>query len=130
MKVPHRITGAITRDVIDRAIEILGADVTIAHMRILQEVGRAHADGELIGVTEISKRLGLSMSSASRLIAQVGDFEPGGKGFITQIKHPDDRRRVVLKATEKGMQARFRHLDGVGETIEEHLDELCALRDD
>ncbi len=124
MKVPNDICGQIVRTVIDGAIDTLDANVTLVHLRALQEVARGYFCGELIGVTEIAKNLSIPMSTASRLLAQLGDFEPGGMGFITQISHPKDRRRVVLALTELGIRKRKQHLGYISKTISPLITEL------
>ena len=124
MKVPDDICGQIVRTVIDGAIDTLDANVTLVHLRALQEVARGYFCGELIGVTEIAKNLGIPMSTASRLLAQLGDFEPGGMGFITQVSHPKDRRRVVLGLTDLGLKKRKQHLSYISKTISPLTTEL------
>ena len=124
MKVPNDICGQIVRTVIDGAIDTLDANVTLVHLRALQEVARGYFCGELIGVTEIAKNLGIPMSTASRLLAQLGDFEPGGMGFITQVSHPKDRRRVVLGLTDLGLKKRKQHLSYISKTISPLITEL------
>ncbi len=124
MKVPNDICGQIVRTVIDGAIDTLDANVTLVHLRALQEVARGYFCGELIGVTEIAKNLSIPMSTASRLLAQLGDFEPGGMGFITQISHPKDRRRVVLGLTDLGLKKRKQHLSYISKTISPLITEL------
>ena len=116
----------MVRAVIDGAIETLDSSVTLMHLRALQEVARGHFSGEMIGVTEVAKSLNVPMSTASRLLAQLGDFEPGGFGFITQIKHPADRRRVVLVPTELGIKRRKQHLNYISKTISPLIAELDA----
>ena len=124
MKVPNDICGQIVRTVIDGAIDTLDANVSLVHLRALQEVARGYFCGELIGVTEIAKNLSIPMSTASRLLAQLGDFEPGGMGFITQISHPKDRRRVVLGLTDLGLKKRKQHLSYISKTISPLITEL------
>ncbi len=124
MKVPNDICGQIVRTVIDGAIDTLDANVTLVHLRALQEVARGYFCGELIGVTEIAKNLSIPMSTASRLLAQLGDFEPGGMGFITQISHPKDRRRVVLGLTDLGLMKRKQHLSYISKKISPLITEL------
>jgi DNA-binding MarR family transcriptional regulator len=94
------------------------------HLRALQEVARGYFCGELIGVTEVAKNLNIPMSTASRLLAQLGDFEPGGMGFITQVSHPKDRRRVVLGLTDLGLKKRKQHLSYISKTISPLITEL------
>lgn len=117
MRIPVEICSQIARTVIDGVIETIGADITLADLRLLQEVARGHVLGEQLGVTEVAANLNLPMSTASRMIAQLGDFEPGGKGYITQTNHPKDRRRVVLMVTQKGLDARQQHLEYVSRII-------------
>lgn len=117
MKIPPEICSQVARAVIEGVIDTIGADVTFADLRLLQEVARAHVNGEQIGVTEIANKLGVPMSTASRMIAHLSDFEPGGKGYITQTSHPEDRRRVVLKPTEKGIAARQKHLEHISSVL-------------
>ena len=117
MNLPNEICGPIVRAVIDGAIDTLDTSVTLVHLRALQEVARGYLSGELIGVTEVAKNLGIPMSTASRLLAQLGDFEPDGMGFITQVRHPKDRRRVVLALTELGLRKRKQHLSYISKTI-------------
>ncbi len=124
MKVPNDICGQIVRTVIDGAIDTLDANVTLVHLRALQEVARGYFCGELIGVTEVAKNLSIPMSTASRLLAQLGDFEPGGMGFITQVSHPKDRRRVVLGLTDLGLKKRKQHLSYISKTISPLITEL------
>ncbi len=124
MKVPNDICGQIVRTVIDGAIDTLDANVTLVHLRALQEVARGYFCGELIGVTEVAKNLNIPMSTASRLLAQLGDFEPGGMGFITQVSHPKDRRRVVLGLTDLGLKKRKQHLSYISKTISPLITEL------
>ncbi len=124
MKVPNDICGQIVRTVIDGAIDTLDANVTLVHLRALQEVARGYFCGELIGVTEIAKNLSIPMSTASRLLAQLGDFEPGGMGFITQVSHPKDRRRVVLGLTDLGLMKRKQHLSYISKKISPLITEL------
>ena len=124
MKVPDDICGQSVRTVIDGAIDTLDANVTLVHLRALQEVARGYFCGELIGVTEVAKNLNIPMSTASRLLAQLGDFEPGGMGFITQISHPKDRRRVVLGLTDLGLKKRKQHLSYISKTISPLITEL------
>lgn len=126
MKLPDKICGQIVRCVLDGAMETLDAQVTLAHLRALQEVARAHFMDEQIGVTEVAKRLGMSMSTTSRLLAQLGDFEPDGMAFITQVSHPKDRRRVILKPTEQGLRKRQKHLDYISATISPLIADFCA----
>lgn len=117
MKVPIDVCGQIVRTVVDGAIETLGNNVTLVHLRALAEVARGYFSDELIGVTEVSKNLDIPMSTASRLLAQLGDFEPDGMGFITQVRHPQDRRRVVLALTDLGIRKRKQHLSYISKTI-------------
>ncbi len=124
MKVPIDICGQVVRTVIDGAIDTLDANVTLVHLRALQEVARGYFSGELIGVTEVAKNLNIPMSTASRLLAQLGDFEPGGMGFITQVSHPKDRRRVVLGLTDLGLKKRKQHLSYISKTISPLITEL------
>ena len=124
MKVPNDICGQIVRTVIDGAIDTLDANVSLVHLRALQEVARGYFCGELIGVTEVAKNLDIPMSTASRLLAQLGDFEPGGMGFITQVSHPKDRRRVVLGLTDLGLKKRKQHLSYISKTISPLITEL------
>ena len=124
MKVPNDICGQIVRTVIDGAIDTLDANVTLVHLRALQEVARGYFCGELIGVTEVAKNLSIPMSTASRLLAQLGDFEPGGMGFITQVSHPKDRRRVVLGLTDLGLMKRKQHLSYISKKISPLITEL------
>ncbi len=124
MKLPNDICGQIVRTVIDGAIDTLDANVSLVHLRALQEVARGYFCGELIGVTEVAKNLNIPMSTASRLLAQLGDFEPGGMGFITQISHPKDRRRVVLGLTDLGLKKRKQHLSYISKTISPLITEL------
>lgn len=124
MKVPNDICGQIVRTVIDGAIDTLDANVSLVHLRALQEVARGYFCGELIGVTEVAKNLNIPMSTASRLLAQLGDFEPGGMGFITQVSHPKDRRRVVLGLTDLGLKKRKQHLSYISKTISPLITEL------
>ena len=106
------------------AIETLGDDVTFVQLRLLQEVARGHGNGELLGVTQLAKNLDLPVSTTSRMVAQLGDFEPDGKGFITQVKHPEDRRRVVLQPTKRAFELRMRHLSYVSEQISPLIEKL------
>ena len=124
MKVPDDICGQKVRTVIDGAIATLDTSVTLVHLRALQEVSRGHFSGEMIGVTEVAKNLDIPMSTASRLLAQLGDFEPDGMGFITQVSHPKDRRRVVLALTELGIRKRKQHLGYISKTISPLITEL------
>ncbi len=124
MKVPNDICGQMVRTVIDGAIDTLDANVTLVHLRALQEVARGYFCGELIGVTEVAKNLSIPMSTASRLLAQLGDFEPGGMGFITQVSHPKDRRRVVLGLTDLGLMKRKQHLSYISKKISPLITEL------
>jgi DNA-binding MarR family transcriptional regulator len=124
MKLPNDICGQIVRTVIDGAIDTLDANVSLVHLRALQEVARGYFCGELIGVTEVAKNLNIPMSTASRLLAQLGDFEPGGMGFITQVSHPKDRRRVVLGLTDLGLKKRKQHLSYISKTISPLITEL------
>ena len=124
MKLPNDICGQIVRTVIDGAIDTLDANVSLVHLRALQEVARGYFCGELIGVTEVAKNLDIPMSTASRLLAQLGDFEPGGMGFITQVSHPKDRRRVVLGLTDLGLKKRKQHLSYISKTISPLITEL------
>ena len=126
MKVPNDICGQIVRTVIDGAIDTLDANVTLVHLRALQEVARGYFCDELIGVTEVAKNLSIPMSTASRLLAQLGDFEPGGMGFITQVSHPKDRRRVVLGLTDLGLMKRKQHLSYISKKISPLITELYA----
>ena len=126
MKLPDEVCGQIVRAVIDGAIETLDSSVTLMHLRALQEVARGHYSDEMTGVTEVAKSLNVPMSTASRLLAQLGDFEPGGLGLITQISHPEDRRRVVLAPTELGMKKRKQHLSYISKTISPLIAELDA----
>lgn len=128
VKIPPEICSQLARTVIDGVIDTIGADVTFADLRLLQEVARAQLSGELVGVTEIANKLEMPMSTASRMIAQLSDFEPGGKGYITQTSHPKDRRRVVLKITPKGMAARQRHLEYVSNVISPLIADYLADR--
>ena len=126
MKIPPEICSQLARAVIEGVIDTIGADVTFADLRLLQTVARAQMNGEQIGVTEIAGKLGVPMSTASRMIAHLSDFEPGGKGYITQTSHPKDRRRVVLKVTEKGLAARQRHLEHISNKISPLLAEYAT----
>ena len=126
MKVPNDICGQIVRTVIDGAIDTLNANVTLVHLRALQEVARGYFCDELIGVTEVAKNLSIPMSTASRLLAQLGDFEPGGMRLITQVSHPKDRRRVVLGLTDLGLMKRKQHLSYISKKISPLITELYA----
>ena len=126
VKLPDDVCGQIVRAVIDGAIETLDSSVTLMHLRVLQEVARGHVSGEMTGVTEVARSLNVPMSTASRLLAQLGDFEPGGLGFITQVSHPEDRRRVVLAPTELGMKKRKQHLSYISKTISPLIANLDA----
>ena len=126
MKVPDEICMQIVRSVLGGAIQTIGINVTLVHLRALQEVARGHFTGELIGVTEVAKNLNLPISTASRLLAQLGDFEPGGMGFITQIKHPNDRRRVVLTPTELWEKRRKQYVSFISQEISPVIAEFCA----
>ena len=114
----------IVRSVLGGAFQTIGTNVTLVHLRALQEVARGHFTGELIGVTEVANNLDIPMSTASRLLAQLGDFEPDGMGFITQVKHPKDRRRVVLALTDLGIRKRKQHLSYISKTISPLINEL------
>jgi len=124
VKVSTDVCGQIVRAVIDGAIDTLDTHVTLVHLRALQEVARGYFSGEMIGVTEVAKNLDIPMSTASRLLAQLGDFEPDGFGFITQIRHPQDRRRVVLGLTDLGIRKRKQHLSYISDTISPLINEL------
>lgn len=126
MKIPPEICSKIARTVIDGVINTIGADVTFADLRLLQAVAHAQVNGELAGVTEIANRIGVPMSTASRMIAHLSDFEPGGKGYLTQTNHPNDRRRVVLKITPEGMAARQKHLEYISDVISPLIAEYAA----
>jgi DNA-binding MarR family transcriptional regulator len=125
VKLPDKICGQLVRSVLEGAMQTLDPQVTLVHLRALQDVARAHFSGEKIGVTEVAKNLGITMSTASRLLAQLGDFEPGGMGFITQVSHPKDRRRVILAPTELGLRARQKHLDYISASISPLIAEFC-----
>jgi DNA-binding MarR family transcriptional regulator len=126
VKVPDEICMQIVRSVLGGAFQTIGTNVTLVHLRALQEVARGHFTGELIGVTEVANNLNIPMSTASRLLAQLGDFEPDGMGFITQIKHPKDRRRVVLAPTELWEKRRKQYLSVISKDISPLIAELCA----
>lgn len=126
MRIPPEICSQVARTVIEGVIDTIGADVTFADLRLLQQVARANVTGEQVGVTEIANELGVPMSTASRMIAQLSDFEPGGKGYITQTSHPRDRRRVVLELTRKGMTARQKHLEHISDGISPLIAEFIA----
>lgn len=126
MKVPDEICMQIVRSVLGGAIQTIGTNVTLVHLRALQEVARGHYTGELIGVTEVANNLNIPMSTASRLLAQLGDFEPGGMGFVTQVNHPKDRRRVVLAPTELWQKRRQQYVNFISKDISPLIAELCA----
>lgn len=126
MKIPPEVCAQVARVVIDGVIDTIGADVTFADLRLLQAVARAHLSDEQVGVTEIAARIGVPMSTASRMVAQLGDFEPGGKGYLTQVSHPKDRRRKVLKLTPAGLAARQKHLEKISKVIAPLIEEYSA----
>ena len=101
MKVPDDICGQIVRTVIDGAIATLDTSVTLVHLRALQEVSRGHFSGEMIGVTEVAKNLDIPMSTASRLLAQLGDFEPGIPSTKTSSPMVYPVRMVAMRLRRK-----------------------------
>jgi len=126
VKIPMEECSKIIRAVIDGAIDTIGADVTFVHLRMMQEIARGHISDELMGVTEVARNLGLPMSTASRMVSQLGNFDSGGKGYVTQVSHPKDRRRVVLQLTQLGIDTRNKHLTFVSRQISPLIENLAG----
>lgn len=124
MNLPKETCSNIIRVVMQGAIDTIGPNVTFADLRLLQVIARGQVENELLGVTDVAEALSLPLSTASRMIAQLGDFEANGKGYITQVEHPNDRRRVVLKMTSSGKKMRDRHLNYVSRKISPMIDKL------
>jgi DNA-binding MarR family transcriptional regulator len=69
------------------------ADLTLAQFRALAFVNRQGR----ASLSEVAEALGLSLPSMSKMVDGLV-----GRGFMTRIEDPADRRRVVLALTEAG----------------------------
>ena len=93
----------------------------LATMQVLLEIIKATARGELIGIHQISERVGLTNGTASRNVAYWADGAPQiskSMGFVRIDFHPTDRRLRVLSLTPKGAAfVRNNHLE---DTVDDH----------
>ncbi|MGI9327926.1 MAG: helix-turn-helix domain-containing protein [Pseudomonadales bacterium] len=63
-----------------------------------------------LGVTDISRILGMSKSTASRSVAQLSGHEGNKPPFLVLEPHPDDRRRKVVRPSELLVELRNKNL--------------------
>jgi DNA-binding MarR family transcriptional regulator len=82
---------------------VLDMDASFARrlgMRRLDYTAMSHLMDEpgRLGPVDLSHRLGISTGSATELVDRL---ESGG--HVRRVRHPDDRRRLVLEPTEDGV---------------------------
>ena len=75
--------------------------LTLPQYRILLEVLQAERRGEFHTVVSLSRRVGLPMSSASRMVWQLTK-EGGDVGLLRYESHPSDRRRKHVRIERNG----------------------------
>lgn len=70
-------------------------ELTFAQVRALFQVGVHQA----VSVSELAKLLGVGKPTASILVQQLVE-----RGLVTRTEHETDRRRTVVRLTEKGTE--------------------------
>ena len=101
-------------------MSLVPGSTSLNELRVMAAIGIATLEDEHIGITELSARLDIPLSTASRLAARLC-----ADGNVVAMRHPrDDRRRSLRLTTE--------HLDRLADwiqhwvSIREHLSELAA----
>jgi DNA-binding MarR family transcriptional regulator len=96
----------------------LKLDVSMAQLKTLVVVDRA-ADG--LSVTAIGRDLEIGEPSASLLVEQLVK-----RGYAERATDPDDRRRVVVTATDLGRELLGELRHGRRQHVEEWLESVSA----
>ena len=78
-----------------------------------------------LGVTDLARATGVTKGAVSQLLSRLED-----KGLVSRTQDPDNRSRIIIAPTDKGMAAQAGHMAFHREHDKEFLAFIASLPDE
>ncbi len=100
MKITEKTIAEFSRHLFERVARKYGGDCTINELRVMNAAAwYSHNDGQCTP-TLLAQSTGIPKSTVSRSLASLID-----KGWLTDEQDPEDRRRRIIRLSEKSLQS-------------------------
>ena len=101
MKINEKTIAEFSRHLFERVAKKYGGDCTINELRVMNAAyWYSYNDGQCTP-TVLAQTTGIPKSTVSRSLASLID-----KGWLTDEQDPEDRRRRIIRLSEKSLEAR------------------------
>ncbi|MEM6514212.1 MAG: MarR family transcriptional regulator [Pseudomonadota bacterium] len=118
MKITEKTIAEFSRHLFERVAKKYGGDCTINELRVMNAAYWYSFNDNLCTPTLLAQTTGIPKSTVSRSLASLID-----KGWLTDEQDPEDRRRRIIRLSEKSAKSRSTDFSDAVGWLEEAMGE-------